>query len=787
MKIIVKRVNGKVMDLDAELSDKILDVKAKLHDLEGPLDGIVPERQRLIFQEKETEDGANLSECGIQAGSMLYLMPRAVPRGVEVTVKTLTGKTITLYVQRSEAVSNIKAKLRDKEGIPIDQQRLIFSGRILEDDYTVSQYSIQDKCVLHLVVRLPQGNGNSSKDPTGVSASSGGVRGPCEVVGACGLQNLGNTCFINSTLQALSSTIPLREYFRSGDFRQEVSSSPLSMSGRLAECFADMLKSMWAGDHSVLSPNKLKQLVGEKRPEFNGYHQHDAQEFLTFLLDGLHEEVNKATYPRLIVVDPTIDDKSDEQIAAEAWTGSLLRNNSKIVEIFQFQVRSEITFPDVEEKSLKFDPMMYLSLPLPKPTHMIQLTVLTLKHPEVPPMQRTFQISKDSTFRELEAQLIEVFPAPADLPGFRRLFVFATVRGYRVCKLLSLDDRIQNTHDDIWVFEVALQPDLSELKCEFMVVHASRRRVPGGEPVASSCSHLAPPCIFAFQPGRTSNEEVIDRMKPYADKVSRRITGGDCVLDTHLTIAPLWSSEEGRDMPSTGQFAAATGEVLTINFTGAADLAWPEVSAYPPRESASLPGAPPKENAEAGGGGSSFSKVRLEQCLEVFTRCEELAQEDWATSSRTQEFERSLKKLDLWSAPMCLVVHLKRFGSEQLTGPIEKVETFVDAPFDLDLGRWLRGPAPECGAQYKLFAVVNHTGSLASGHYTAYGQIGEGASRQWYFFNDSSVTRAEEGDVISQSAYILFYERCDVAAQSSSTQPDSPLLRQGSQAIITQP
>jgi ubiquitin carboxyl-terminal hydrolase 4/11/15 len=778
MKISVKRVNGKQLDLDVESSDKILDVKAKLHDLEGPIEGIAPDRQRLIFEAKEAEDGAVLSQCGIQDGSVLFMMPRVEPRRLEVNVKTLTGKTITLHVQRSEPISNIKTKLRDKEGIPPDQQRLIFQGKMLEDDYTVAQYNVEDKCILHLVVRLPHGNSTST------SASSGAVRGPCEVVGACGLQNLGNTCFMNSTLQALSSTLPLRDFFRSGAFKQEVSSSPLSMNGRLAECFADMLKSMWAGEHSVLSPNKLKQLVAEKRPEFNGYHQHDAQEFLTFLLDGLHEDVNRATYPRPIVVDPTIDDKSDEEIAAEAWTGSLLRNNSKIVDIFQFQVRSEITFPDVEDISLKFDPMMYLSLPIPRPTHVIQLTVLTLKHPEVPPVQRKFQISKDSTFAELEAHLSEVFPPPADIPGFRRRFVFATVSGYRVCKLLSSEHSIRDTHDDIWVFEVALEPDLSELKCEFMVVHA-RRRTPGGEPGTHHFSNLAPPCIFAFQPGRISNEDVMRRIKPYADCISKRITGGERHLDNYWTVTPLMSSEEGWDMPSTGQFSAAVGEAVAINFLGAADLAWPEAggpvhtvasSSESPRSS----GYPAKENAEYGGGSSCSSKVRLEQCLEVFTRCEELAQEDWATSSRTQEFERSLKRLDLWSAPMCLVIHLKRFGSEQLTGPIEKVETFVDAPLELDLGRWLRGPAPECGAQYKLSAVVNHSGSLACGHYTAYGRIGEGASRQWYFFNDSSVTRADESDVISQAAYILFYERCDVGSQ-----PVSMLPQQDSQAVST--
>merc|ERR1712032_144433 len=111
----------------------------------------------------------------------------------------------------------------------------------------------------------------------------------------------------------------------------------------------------------------------------------------------------------------------------------------------------------------------------------------------------------------------------------------------------------------------------------------------------------------------------------------------------------------------------------------------------------------------------------------------------------------------MWTSPECLIVHLKRFGSEQLGGPVEKVETFVQAPIDLDLAPWIRGQPPEHGAQYKLYAVVNHSGTLGFGHYTAYGRVGEGPDRQWYHFDDSTVTRADEADVISKAAYILFY------------------------------
>ncbi|XP_043407949.1 ubiquitin carboxyl-terminal hydrolase 19 isoform X3 [Chelonia mydas] len=214
--------------------------------------------------------------------------------------------------------------------------------------------------------------------------------------GFTGLVNLGNTCFMNSVIQSLSNTRELRDYFHDRSFEAEINyTNPLGTGGRLAIGFAVLLRALWKGTHHAFQPSKLKAIVASKASQFTGYAQHDAQEFMAFLLDGLHEDLNRIqNKPYTETVDS--DGRPDEVVAEEAWQRHKMRNDSFIVDLFQGQYKSKLVCPVCAKVSITFDPFLYLPVPLPQKQKVLTVYYFA-KEPHKKPVKFLVSTSKENS------------------------------------------------------------------------------------------------------------------------------------------------------------------------------------------------------------------------------------------------------------------------------------------------------------------------------------------------------------------------------------------------------
>lgn len=248
--------------------------------------------------------------------------------------------------------------------------------------------------------------------------------------GKCGLNNLGNTCYMNSALQCLVHLPELNNYFLYDLHLRELNrANPLGYKGDIAVAFSGLLHKLFGpAARGPVNPRDFKYTAGRHSSVFHGYQQQDSQEFVLWLLDALHEDLNRIQN-KPYCEKPELKDEdvgnSDaiRRLAELCWEQYKRRNDSVIVDLFTGMYQLTLVCPDCEKTSMTFDPFNDITLPLPvnkKWYH--KLTVISEEHGV---KKLEVELNKTATFDDLLAYIatfLKVDPLS--------VFVFEIFRGF---------------------------------------------------------------------------------------------------------------------------------------------------------------------------------------------------------------------------------------------------------------------------------------------------------------------------------------------------------------------
>jgi ubiquitin C-terminal hydrolase len=250
--------------------------------------------------------------------------------------------------------------------------------------------------------------------------------------GVVGLYNMGNTCYLNSSIQCLSHTPIFRDYFTSKCYLNDINTTNKDgYGGHLAQVTAVLINTLWKRFNQqalhqpkrviapqsyapvnapALTPKTFKESIGKFDDRFAGNEQHDAQELLTFLLDGLGEEFNRIQ-DKPYIEHPDSDGRPDSELADIWWSNLLKREMSIIIAVFHGQYKSLLRCKDCKYESARFENFSCLTLPLPEDDDIPVTLIYYPCRPDVDIMRYTVKVHNNGTLYDVLISLAKVIYA----------------------------------------------------------------------------------------------------------------------------------------------------------------------------------------------------------------------------------------------------------------------------------------------------------------------------------------------------------------------------------------
>ncbi|XP_071881999.1 ubiquitin carboxyl-terminal hydrolase 43 isoform X4 [Anas platyrhynchos] len=533
--------------------------------------------------------------------------------------------------------------------------------------------------------------------------------------GAQGLRNHGNTCFMNAVVQCLSNTAPLAEFLALGRYRAR------GARAEVTQRLAALVRALWTLDYSPRLSAEFKSIVSKHSAQFRGNAQHDALEFLLWLLDRMHEDLGTASPAQgpCATAEPVPEQSSSAGGAAAPRAQSFVQSH------FQAQYRSSLTCPHCLKQSNTFDPFLCVSLPIPtRQTRALNVT-LVLQRDAGRPLRVGLAVPLRGTVAELRAMVAR----EGDVPPEQVILAEVSPRG----SLRSLGDNEELGTAGEGAALYALQeppaPPAGRPPAPPMLLLLLCHTAGSGPQQA----RFGPPLVLWQERGAAwaqLQRRLLAPLRPLmrsgaqgSGTLFRLRVAGDAAPGTYLSpqdARPLCHPAIDRALRLSG-----AGGPPHVQLTAEWDVATKERLFGSLQEEAVQDAESVRLQQQA----HQQHSCTLDECFQLYTKEEQLAPDDAWRCPHCRVPQQGTVKLSLWTLPDILIIHLKRF--RQVAEHRHKLTTLVRFPLrGLDMaphlapggGRWAPRRLPESRPRdslYDLYAVCNHHGSMQGGHYTA--------------------------------------------------------------------
>ena len=639
--------------------------------------------------------------------------------------------------------------------------------------------------------------------------------------GICGSVNLGNTCYMNSSIACLSNCTELTTFFLTKEFRKHKNTSNKNgLNGKLAEEWYSLLKEYWKTDKEYGNPKNIKTLVAKKDKKFEDYEQQDANEFIIIFLEILSEDLNLVKKKQYYEMEEQQKGENDLQCAARFWEFHYSRNNSIIMDLFCGINKSTITCPVCRYKSITYIPFSSLSLLIPNQKKMRKIRYLNFPKVDISiwyiplfSIAKTYRINirinKDSSYKDIINQIKEKIPDfPFNNINDTEIDIFS-VKNKSIDEMIKIDSPFNfQTYNESFKFIIEKET-IPNKKSYFIPVYIKLGEIYSSYPRG----------IYAYE-GMTYGEfktkiYILTRkyfycLKKVPDTENLLITKRVKKINSEYDYSELYNMPNliekeynilnalELDIQITYPYEIYIQNNIsttktTLIFDGNKDF-FENLTAYEISSNESqidLLGVnlndlqfilvvkmddKNKKYRESMGG-------NLDKCIilqsEDYCKNDYLYQ-DYKNSITLEDcfqlfsMQEQLEKGNEWLCKTCQnkvnaqkkldffylpkILCLCLSRFQKVGDDYRKNDNFVDFPINnLNMNKYMI-TKNNFNYIYDIFAVCEHHGSRYGGHYTA---ICKNYDGKWYSYNDNECSLASEEEVCSKYAYVLFYRRRD--------------------------